>query len=432
MRFSTRIALAVSFTAIGSLLAAFFAQQLARIWPMPRVATLALAALLTIPFVLASVETVLKRLRQLHDDLGNALRAARDGDLGLRLVVRGDHEIAELKRLYNELADAVRTETYDVRNKEILLDTILQRTPVAVVLIDGGDRVIYSNGAARELLAAGGRLDGRLFNEIAANVEPALRELLAAPGDALFNAADETFHVSQRLFRIHAQEHRLILLERLTPELRRQEVSVWKRAIRLINHEINNSVAPISSLFHSARRAQEMPEHRHRLDEIYGLIEERLGYLREFLEGYAQFARLPEPHKSRTRWSEVFEGARALYPFRVEGDAELEANIDRTQLQQVVINLVKNAHESGSAAGEVVVSIQRAGADCVLRVFDRGPGMSEEVMRQALVPFYTTKAGGTGLGLALCNEIVEAHGGRMRVAARDGGGTVVTCWLPLV
>lgn len=430
MRFSTRIILAVSFTAVGSLLAAFFAQQLAQIWSMPRPATFALAALLAIPFVLASVETVSKRLRQLHDDLGNALRAARDGDVGLRLVVRGDREIAELKQLYNELADAVRAETYDVHNKEILLDTILQRTPVAVVLVNDGERIVYSNTSARELLAGGARIDGRLLEDVTADVDPALRELLAAPGDALFNASDETFHVSQRLFRIHTQQHRLILLERLTPELRRQEVSVWKKAIRLINHEINNSVAPISSLFHSARRAQEMPEHRHRLEEIYALIEERLRYLREFLEGYAQFARLPEPHKERTRWREVFDGARALYPFRVDGSPELEGNIDRAQLQQVVINLVKNAHESGSTPEEIVVSIQRAGADCVLRVLDRGRGMSEEVMRQALVPFYTTKAGGTGLGLALCNEIVEAHGGRMRVAAREGGGTVVTCWVP--
>lgn len=429
MRVSTRITAAFAFTALVAIAASFIAGRVAHVLPMPRTAEWALAALLASPFVVWSARAIIRRLDALHDDLGNALRAARDGDPGLRLVVRGDREIAELKRLYNELADAVRADRYEIHNKEILLDTVLQRTPLAVVLLNAADRVIYSNLAARELLADGARIDGRLLEEIGANVDSALRELLPGPDDALFRAGDETFHISQRRFQIHTQAHRLILLERLTPELRRQEVSVWKKAIRLINHEINNSIAPISSLFHSARRAQEMPEHRHRLEEINGLIEERLQFLREFLDSYAEFARLPEPHKERTAWADVFEPVRALYPFRVEGDASAECNLDRAQMQQVVINLVKNAHESGSDPDEIVVSIQRAATDHVLRVLDRGRGMTDEVLRQALVPFYTTKPNGNGLGLALCNEIIEAHGGRMRVAAREGGGVVVTCWV---
>jgi two-component system nitrogen regulation sensor histidine kinase NtrY len=424
VKLSHRIAIAVALVATISAAVTFVALQYAPAWE-----TFALAAFAIVATVFWSAHLIIQSIRELHEDLGNALRATRDGDHSLRLVVRGDREVAELKRLYNELADAVRADRAEIHNKEILLDTILQRTPIAVVLLNAAERVIYSNTAARELLAAGARLDGHTLYEIAQNVNGSLRDAFAAPSDAIFNVDDETFHLTQRLFRLNTQQHRLILLERLTPELRRQEVTVWKKAIRIINHEINNTVAPISSLFHSARRAQEMPEHRHRLGEIYELIEERLEFLRHFLEAYAQFARLPEPHKERTSWSEVFDAVRTLYPFEVEGTPKLEAMIDRTQIQQVLINLVKNAHESGS--DEVTVSIQRTGEDCVLRILDRGRGMPDDVMRQALVPFYTTKPGGSGLGLALCNEIVEAHGGRMRLAAREGGGTVVTCWVPV-
>ena len=430
LRLSHRIVLVTGFAAAVAVGAVFAALAIAERLPMPRWGIGAIIALITMPVVIAAAQVIIARIEGLHDDLGNALRATRDGDHGLRLAVRGDVETAELKRLYNELADAVRTDRQQIHNKEVLLDTILQRTPLAVVLLNAGERVIYSNAAARDFLANGERVDGRLLGEITANVIAPLRDALSTLHDALFDVDDEVFHLTQRIFRINTQEHRLILLERLTPELRRQEVAVWKQAIRLINHEINNTVAPIKSLFHSARLAQERPEHRHRLDEIYELIEERLQFLGRFLESYAQFARLGEPRKERTVWAEILEPVRGLYPFRIEGSPALDAEIDRAQIEQVLINLVKNAHESGSPAEDVAVSIVRAGDDCVVRVMDRGRGMPEEVMRKAVVPFYTTKAGGSGLGLALCNEIVEAHGGRMRLSAREGGGTIVTLWIP--
>jgi signal transduction histidine kinase len=104
---------------------------------------------------------------------------------------------------------------------------------------------------------------------------------------------------------------------------------------------------------------------------------------------------------------------------------------DPSQIEQVLINLLKNAHESGSAADEVVVAIrQAADGGVILRVSDRSRGMDEETMKRALVPFFTSKPAGTGLGLPLCNEILEAHGGRLSLQSRPGGGTVVTCWLP--
>jgi nitrogen fixation/metabolism regulation signal transduction histidine kinase len=255
-----------------------------------------------------------------------------------------------------------------------------------------------------------------------------MRDALASGNDGIViipAEQEETFHISQRTFRLNTLEHRLILVERLTAELRRQEVEVWKKAIRVINHEINNTIAPISSLFHSARIAQEK-DRRAQLEEIYESIDERLAFLRSFLESYAQFARLPAPRKQLTRWDDILADVRALYDFRVEGDAGAEVLVDRAQIQQVLINVVKNAHESGSDPAAITVSLQRN----VVRIADAGRGMTEDVLRQALVPFYSTKPGGTGVGLALSNEIMEAHGGRMRLEARQGGGTVVTLFLP--
>lgn len=420
MRLAHRIILAIAYASLTSAAAVYVAMRLQR----------DVAWIIAIAVILATIawsaHMIVSRVMELHAVLGNALAAFRDGDFSLRLTAHGDREISDLKTLYNELADRMREGRQNVIQKEILLDTILQRTPVGVMLFNPAHRIIFSNAAARELL--GGRLDGHRLDDLMPKLATPLREALATFDDTIFRNDVETFHLTQRVFRLNTQEHRLVLIERLTPELRRQEVEVWKRAIRIINHEINNTVAPISSLFHSARLAQESPQHQHRLGEIYGLIEERLTHLRGFLDGYAHFARLPAPHKERVTWSEILEEARALYPFKIEGTPSLMSLVDRAQLQQVVINLVKNAHEAGSE--DVTVSVQQAGSDCVIQVMDRGRGMSEDVMRQALVPFFTTKPDGSGLGLALANEIVEAHGGRMRLGAREGGGTVVTMWIP--
>lgn len=393
-----------------------------------------LGLFVAVPLMLWSAGRIVHYIERALTSLDDGLRAFKDGDFSMRLASgRYDHTRAmHVKQLYNEIADVLRIQRNEVYQKELLLDTILQRTPVAVVLVTESDRVIYSNAAAREFF--GSRLDGHKFAELLPTLLPSIREAIEARGDAIVTIPagdrDETFHLSQRTFHLNTVEHRLVLIERLTAELRRQEVAVWKNAIRVINHELNNTIAPISSLIHSARIAQDRPDRRHHLPEIYGTIEERLAFLRMFLESYAQFARLPAPRRERTQWSEILDDVAALYEFRVEGNSREEAMIDRAQMQQVVINLVKNAHESGSEPGEIVVAIHRAVEGTMLRVLDRGRGMSAEVMRQALVPFYTTKPSGSGLGLALCNEILEAHGGRMRLQGREGGGTAVTCWIP--
>lgn len=429
MRLSTRAALAASMSAVVALLVAWAASSI-----MPAYAAYALALLIAIPLIVWGAFRIERYVARSMSGLDDGLRAFRDSDFAMRLATAGEDEVANVKRVYNDVADVLRAQRADVYQKELMLDMILQRTPVAVLLINAADRIVYSNSAARELFSEGRRMDGHRFRDFVEKVAEPLREVLVSHEDALVTVPgadqDETIHVAQRGIRINTQEHRLVLVERLTAELRRQEVSVWKKAIRVLNHELNNTVAPISSLVHSAKLAQSMPDRRHRLEEIYETIEERLAYLKSFLESYAKFARLPTPKKEPTRWEDVLADVRALYDFRVEGDPREEAMIDRAQFQQVLINLVKNAHESGSDPDDVVVAIQRVPDGTVVRVCDSGRGMAEDVMRQALLPFYSTKPGGSGVGLALCNEIVEAHGGRMRLQRREEGGTVVTCWVP--
>jgi signal transduction histidine kinase len=201
--------------------------------------------------------------------------------------------------------------------------------------------------------------------------------------------------------------------------------------IRVISHELNNSLAPVASLAHSGaelfRRGQTT-----RLPEILGTIEERARHLEGFIRGYARFAKLPAPRLEAIDWSKFVARLATQMPLRIEGALPEEPfRADPGQLEQALLNLLKNAHESGSTADEVKLIVRRGPGMVRIEVVDRGPGMTEAVLTNALVPFYSTKRSGTGLGLALAREIAEAHGGRIALGNRDGGGLSVALVLPV-
>jgi two-component system nitrogen regulation sensor histidine kinase NtrY len=433
-RFGLASSLAVLILAQGLAVAVVSA---AVVWLRPS-PLLALAAGASAAVVLSLLLTgrVIGSARRTLQALTDGIRSFRDGDFSLRLAATRGDELGDLVGLYNEMGDALREERHDIYQRELLLDTVLQGAPMGIVLTGPTGRVAYANRSARQLLAAGHRLEGQSFAEVIAACPPAIRDTLAQPGDALFTVPvegeEETYRVARRAFQLNMQSHVLYVVERLTPELRRQEVEVWKKAIRIMNHELNNSLAPIRSLVHSARHVVGRPEHEHRLEGIFETLEERATYLSEFLEGYARFARLPRPQKQPVAWPEFLESVRRLTPFHLEGTPPQEpGSFDPAQMQQVLLNLLKNAYEAGSPAEDVAVSVHRTlDGGTAMRVVDRGRGMDDEVMKRALLPFYSSKPAGSGLGLPLCQEIVEGHGGRLRVQARPGGGLVVTCILP--
>jgi nitrogen fixation/metabolism regulation signal transduction histidine kinase len=380
-----------------------------------------------LPLTYLVLRRSLRRMRINLTALTDGIRGFADGDFSLRLRVTGDDEIADLIAFYNEIGSILRTQRNESLQRELLFETVLQTTPLAIVLTADTDRVVYANRAARDLFTPGDRLEGRRLNELLKNA-PALREAFGSDHDALFSAGTETFHLSRRTFFLNGRPHLLWIANRLTPELRRQEVEVWKRAIRVLNHELNNTLAPIRSLFHSSRVIRNRPDQMHRLDEINEAVEERLDYLQRFLEGYSQFARLPKPRPEPVAWRELLASVQRVVPFTiVEPLPSHTANLDRAQMEQVIINLVKNAADAGSVAE---VSVEERADGSLLVVADRGEGMSDETITRALLPFWSTRTSGSGLGLPLCNEIIDAHGGHLRIERREGGGTLVRCWLP--
>ena len=323
--------------------------------------------------------------------------------------------------------------------KERLLQTVVENAPMAIVLYGHTGKLLYSNAEARDLFFEGRSLTGENFLRLLDHAPEALRQGLLAETDALFTVEQDgqsgTYHLAKRYFDLENEPHTLLMVKHLTPELGRQEIEVWKKVIRIINHELNNSLAPISSMVHSARLIAKNPEQLGKLTRVFDTIEERASHLTAFLEGYARFARLPKPRVERVAWEPFLDGIRMLFPdLALESAQQIpvpDGFFDAGQIQQVLINLLKNAREAGSDATGIELSVAaEADGAATLTVADRGAGMTDDVLKNALLPFFSTKEKGTGLGLALCREIVEAHRGKLHIARREGGGMVVSCWLP--
>jgi nitrogen fixation/metabolism regulation signal transduction histidine kinase len=332
------------------------------------------------------------------------------------------------------MSQALRDERQDLFQRELLLDTVIQTTPLALVLTNPLQTVLYSNLAARQLFNEGRRLEGLNFEALLATMPAALKEAVGRGVDSLFTlergGEPQVYHLSQRQFLLNTIPHRLLLLKLLTREINAQEISTWKRVIRVIAHELNNSLAPVSSLAHSARQLAANPDPA-LLDKVFNTIDDRLRHLNAFIEGYSRFAKLPRPRLAATAWETFIDELRRAYTFELQGSLPRQpGQFDTAQLEQVLINLLKNAHESGSSAQDIRVAVEAVYGGWQIRVFDRGSGMQEDVLANALLPFYSTKSEGTGLGLTLCREIIEAHGGRLSLANRQEGGVAVTLFLP--
>ena len=368
------------------------------------------------------------------DAVSSGIGSLRDRDFSVSITPRGSSELVKLVSAYNSLGDLLRRERLDIYQRELLLDTVLQTTPLALTLTNAAGRIVYGNIAARQLLRGGRKLEGLAMAEVLEGSAPALQEALKGDGDTLFTmeiaGEPEVYHLSRRGFVLNGQPHELLLLKQLTRELAAQEVIVWKKVIRVIAHELNNSLAPIRSLAHSGTLLAVGAESAE-LQRVFATIGDRASHLATFIEGYAKFAKLPKPRPGSVAWPAFLARIAAAQPFRIEGPLpQREASFDVGQLEQVMINVLKNAAESGSAPEAVTVSVHPRAQGFVIEVADRGTGLSEQVLRDALLPFFSTKPSGTGLGLTLCREIIEAHGGRLTLANRPGGGATVSIHLP--
>ncbi|HYC58595.1 MAG TPA: ATP-binding protein [Thermoanaerobaculia bacterium] len=366
--------------------------------------------------------------------ISNIITALREEDYSLRgRNTQRDDALGEVMTEVNALAELMETRKLEAVEAAALLRAVLAQIDAAIFAFDESDRVRLVNLAAERLLAQPReRLLGRTASEL--GLSELLSEDAPAAIDRTFAGGAGRWDIHRSSFRERGKPHRLLVLVDITRALREEEAEAWRRIVRVLGHELNNSLAPIKSIATSLEQLvsrDDLPEDwRDDLARGMRVIGSRTEALTRFTHAYARLARLPEPRKRSVDVEAIVRRVAALetrVPMDIRGSATQVA-ADEDQLEQLLINLVKNAAEA--ARERVVVSWIANGDGLTMLVEDDGPGVSGTA--NLFVPFFTTKPGGSGIGLFLSRQIAEAHGGTLTLANRaDESGAVATLRLPL-
>jgi nitrogen fixation/metabolism regulation signal transduction histidine kinase len=378
------------------------------------------------------------RHRVVHplQSLANMLEALREGDYSLRgRNVDPEDALGEVMVEVNSLSRTLYDQRLEALEAGVLLEKVIAEIDIAVFAFDAERRLRLVNRAGEALLgdrAAG--LQGRRAAELG------LADMLDEPSGGIvshvFPGAAGRWEIRRRSFREGGRPHELLVISELSHALREEERQAWRRLVRVIGHELNSSLAPIKSMAGTLRKLidREPPPADWRDDAHAGLaiIHDRAEALGRFMGAYARLARLPPPARRRVELAPLVRRAASLYGARVavEAGPDVCFDVDADQIEQVLINLIKNAVEAAGDTGSVRVNWRVADDTLLAEVEDDGPGLART--DNLWVPFFTTKPGGSGIGLVLSREIVENHGGAISLENRAGArGCVARITLPL-
>jgi nitrogen fixation/metabolism regulation signal transduction histidine kinase len=391
---------------------------------------------------------------QIMQTLLHGLRNLQDGDFSISLadnIANKSQSQAEVVILFNQVIDKLRHEKQSIYQRELLLDKVVNASDVVTVLVNHRNTIIFANRAAEQFFfqkkllgMSWGSLLKEQMPELSqhhdkdnAIIQLMIDESYYDSSDASVSAGiktEQSWHLSRHYLNLHGSRHQLILLKPITQAMHQQELQTWKKVIRVINHELNNSIAPISSMCHSGNiLAERLAEPQ--LTRVFTTISKRINKLAEFIKSYSQLARLSQPQKQPFDLMKTLEHLQEFYQFKLKSQySVLFFSGDESQIEQLLINLFKNAQQASLEAAteqSTDVMVDNLHGQLRITIRDFGAGMPVEVLQKAFLPYYSTKADGSGIGLSICREISDGHQGIITLNNHPHGGLQVEVTLPL-
>ena len=374
--------------------------------------------------------------------ISNLVAALREGDYSVRgreaYSLEAADTLEELTREVNALAETVHEQRLGALEATALLRKVMEEIDVAVFSFDSDRKLKLLNRAAERLLnIPAERALGHDAETLGLSryLDDATPRLL----DAGFPGATGRWEIRKSTFRQGGRPHQLLVLSDLTRTLREEELQAWQRIVRVIGHELNNSLAPIKSIAGTLQsqldRTKRTPDWEEDLSRGLAVIGSRSESLSRFITAYTRLARLPRPKLQGLELDPLIRrviGLETRIAVIVNPGPSMTIQADPDQLEQLLINLIRNAVDASlESGGGVSLSWKQLAAQLEVRIEDEGPGLSNTA--NLFVPFFTTKPGGSGIGLFLSRQIAEAHGGSLTLENRAAGhGCVASLRIPIL
>ena len=394
--------------------------------------------ILVVAFWLSFAFALRERVVRPLQTLSNLLAALLEGDYSIRSRGATSHDALGLAMLeVNALGETLREQRLGALEATALLRKVMEEIDVAVFAFDADLKLRLVNRAGERLLdMPAERMTGRTADALGlgALLQGEEQRII----DASFAGGSGRWSARRSMFRQGGAPHQLLVLSDLSRTLREEELLAWQRLIRVLSHEINNSLAPIKSIAGSLRavlaRSPRAPDADQDLERGLDIIAGRSDALQRFMASYARLARLPAPRLapvSIAEWVSRVVALETRMTVHVEPGPDTIIRADGDQLDQLLINLVRNGVDAAlETDGGVCVGWSRNGDSVTIFVRDSGPGLADTT--NLFVPFFTTKPHGSGIGLALSRQIVDAHGGVLTLENRnDARGVVASVTFPV-
>ncbi|MCG8506979.1 MAG: ATP-binding protein, partial [Sphingomonadales bacterium] len=323
---------------------------------------------------------------------------------------------------------------------QLLVQKVVDQIDVAIIAWDQNGNIRLINPAASRLLSekpvanTGAEASLKLPEELAFANDMQVGETLVA--DLTFRSEPARYRLHLERFISEGDTHNLLFLTNVSSILRLEERRAWRNLVRVLSHEINNSLAPLKSFSDSLKTQIEKRESdeslKQELLDGMSVIGNRADSLASFVQSYHKIAKLPEPEKREQDFRQLMEGLVKFFPENpivLQGEP-VKLRLDAGQMEQALINLIKNAVEASSQGESIEVSWRQEGRRLVVVVRDHGEGIQNP--ENLFTPYYTTKPSGSGIGLVFCQQVIEAHDGYLTIANRDDGpGCEASITLPL-
>ncbi len=390
---------------------------------------LAILAVLLSFFTIYTVNAVWRLAEFQFKSIHNLLDAAVRGDYSFR---GSSSKLAgpsgELMTTINDLADTMQRQRLQSEESQLLVQKVVDQIDVAIIAWDQANRIKLLNPAASQLLGMSLKLD------IEVESQPSLPQVLLFANamevsetqvkDLSIGNQRGRFRLRLERFISEGDTNNLLFMTNVSSILRLEERRAWRNLVRVLSHEINNSLTPLKSFSNSLKTQIEKretdPNLKQELLDGMSVIGKRADTLANFVRSYHKIAKLPEPSKAPANFRQLMEGLVKLFPdndIELQGKA-LDVPLDSAQIEQVMINLIKNAAEASQENQAIEVAWQQEGQELTVYVRDNGEGIQNP--ENLFTPYYTTKPTGSGIGLVFCQQVVEAHEGYLSISNRPG------------